>query len=183
MRPTIATSAILTPDSERTAALLRDASRSRLAPLPDSGTGAALLDRRAIERMLPHRDPFLLIDCVDALDTGSGVIVASYDLDNAADVLAGHFPGRPVWPGVLQVEAIAQAGCILCAAQRAEPLTEVAATHILGARFVRPVVPGALVEIIAVGIEDGLFYTVVGQCLQHGEVCSAAALSAYIPTN
>ncbi len=167
-------------DAETAAEFLREACRARLAS-SSLLAGEPLLDRAAIERWLPHRGTFLLVDRVDALDCVSGTIVAAYDLENAADVLRGHFPGRPVWPGVLQVEAIAQAGCILCAATRSEPLTEVAATHILGARFVRPIVPGAPVEIVATGIDDGLFYSVVGQCLQNGEICSAAALSAYVP--
>ena len=160
-------------------ALLREMCRSPIAP---GSTGVRpILDRQAIERLLPHRDPFLLVDVVHRWERGDGVIAASYDLDHASAVLAGHFPGWPVWPGVLQVEAIAQAGCLLSALQRDEALTEVAATHIRGARFVRPITPGAPVEIVVTGIEEGLFYTVIGQCLQRGEVCSAAVLSAYIP--
>jgi 3-hydroxyacyl-[acyl-carrier-protein] dehydratase len=169
-------------DPTEAAALLRDVSRSRLTPAPAEGA-PAVLDREAIERLLPHRDPFLLVDAVHALDREGGVIAASYDLARAEAVLAGHFPGRPVWPGALQVEAIAQVGCILCAVQRDEPLEDVSATHFLGARFVRPITPGAPVEIVAMGAEEGFFYTVVGQCLQHGEVCSAAVLSAYTPTS
>jgi 3-hydroxyacyl-[acyl-carrier-protein] dehydratase len=158
--------------------LLRDAGRARMPGAPPS-TGVPLLARPAVEDLLPHRDPFLLVDEVHGLDTAGGVISTSYDLARASWVFAAHFPGRPVWPGVLQVEAIAQSGCVLYAAQRGRPLREVAATHILGARFVRAVVPGAGLEVVARGFEDGLFFTVVGQCLQGGRVCSAAALRAY----
>jgi 3-hydroxymyristoyl/3-hydroxydecanoyl-(acyl carrier protein) dehydratase len=158
--------------------LLRDACRGRLA---DALPGAVVLDRDAVERLLPHRDPFLLVDEVRLLDAERGLIAGTYDLDRAAWVFAAHFPGRPMWPGVLQVEAIGQAGCVLYAAGRGRSMREVSSTSILGARFVRPVVPGGAVEIVARGFEDGLFFTVVGQCLQNGRVCSAAALQALTP--
>jgi 3-hydroxymyristoyl/3-hydroxydecanoyl-(acyl carrier protein) dehydratase len=169
-------------DAHGADAILRDATRTRLGRPGTNGPTPAL-DRQAIERLLPHRDPFLLVDQVDFVDRPNGLITASYDLQRASHVLAGHFPGRPVWPGVLQVEAIAQTGCLLCAIQRDEALDEVAATHILGARFVRPIVPGAPVEIVATGAEAGLFYTVIGQCLQHGSVCAAAVISAFTPSS
>ncbi len=181
MTALVSSARLVTPlDPDAVAALLREASRSRLVP-PATEAALPLLDLAGIERLLPHRDPFLLVDQVTALDREAGLMVACYDIARAAAVLAGHFPGRPLWPGVLQAEAVAQAGCLLLALQRDEPLVEVAATHILGARFVRPITPGAPVEIIVAGAEDGLFYTVVGQCLQRGEVCSATALSAYVP--
>jgi 3-hydroxyacyl-[acyl-carrier-protein] dehydratase len=160
--------------------LFREACRGRLdGALAE--TGAPVLDREAVQRLLPHQDAFLLVDEVHHLDTAGGLVAASYDLARAAWVFAAHFPGRPMWPGVLQVEAIGQSGCLLYAARQGRPVSDVAGTSILGARFVRPVVPGGTVEIVARGWEDGLFFTVVGQCLQRGQVCSAAALQAVTP--
>src|SRR5262249_10837202 len=107
-----------------------------------------------------------------------GLIAARYDLGRARDVLAGHFPAYPVWPGVLQVEAVGQAGIVLNlrrAGEAAPP--NVALTHVLGARFMRPVLPGGDVEILARVLEDGLFFTIVGQCLRDGAICSVAAVS------
>ncbi len=139
--------------------------------------GYSSMDRDQIQSILPHRGLFLLLDQAHVLDPRNGVIVARYALSRANDIFAGHFPFRPVWPGVLQVEAIAQAGILLyIKLMGASDVSSLAMTHILQARFIRPVVPGGDVEIVARVLEDGLFFTVVGQCLQNDRVCSVAAL-------
>lgn len=138
---------------------------------------APVLDRSGIEGVLPHRDPFLLVDRVTLLDVDRNLIVGRYDLARAAAVLSGHFPGHPVWPGALQVEAITQAGTILALKRADVPASESFALVRTLARFLRPIVPGADVEIICTVAEDGLLGTMVGQCLQHGALCSVAAVT------
>src|ERR671932_884934 len=69
------------------------------------------LGRAEIEAILPHRDPFLLIDEVVELKPGERV-VARKRVRPDEWYLAGHFPGRPVMPGVLIVEAMAQTGAV-----------------------------------------------------------------------
>ncbi|MFM8302789.1 MAG: 3-hydroxyacyl-ACP dehydratase FabZ [Actinomycetota bacterium] len=68
-------------------------------------------DSDALVALLPHRPPFRFVDTVDELDPG-GTVVARYRVTGEEAFLAGHFPGNPVFPGVIQLEALAQAGAI-----------------------------------------------------------------------
>ena len=61
--------------------------------------------------LLPHRPPFRFVDDVDAFEPGVS-ITARYRVRGDEEFLAGHFPGNPVFPGVIQLEALAQAGAI-----------------------------------------------------------------------
>jgi 3-hydroxyacyl-[acyl-carrier-protein] dehydratase len=68
-------------------------------------------DGDALVALLPHRAPFLFVDAVDACEPAVSVR-AHYQVTGAEPFLAGHFPGNPIFPGVLQLEALAQTGAI-----------------------------------------------------------------------
>lgn len=100
------------------------------------------LDINEIQRILPHRYPFLLIDRVVDLERRQR-IVAIKNVTANEPFFAGHFPGFPIMPGVLIVEAIAQAGAALLLTEVDDREGKLAVfTGIEKARFRRQVVPG-----------------------------------------
>lgn len=101
-----------------------------------------MIDIRGIEKSIPHRYPFLLIDRVLEVDPRKSA-VALKNVTYNEPFFTGHFPGEPIMPGVLIIEALAQAGAVLMLhdmPNRDEKL--VLFTGIDKARFRRPVVPG-----------------------------------------
>ncbi|MCE7002126.1 beta-hydroxyacyl-ACP dehydratase [Kibdelosporangium philippinense] len=159
--------------TDEIAVLYRHAEKNRLV---DHRPTATVLDRAAIEAVLPHRDPFLLVDRVTMLDSERDIVIARYDLARAREIFTGHFPDRPVYPGVLQIETVAQTG-LIAGGIRNGGVKGVAVTHVLAARFMWPVPPDGEIEVIARIVEDGLFMTIVGQVLHGDKICSVSAIS------
>ena len=104
------------------------------------------LGRAEIEAILPHREPFLLIDEVLELEPGSRV-VARKAVRPDEWYLAGHFPGRPVMPGVLIVEAMAQTGAVAVLSQDENRGRIALFAGIDDVRFKRIVEPGDELEL------------------------------------
>jgi 3-hydroxyacyl-[acyl-carrier-protein] dehydratase len=109
--------------------------------VPDAPFG-----RAEIEAILPHREPFLLIDEVLELEPGERV-VARKTVRADEWYLSGHFPGRPVMPGVLIVEAMAQTGAVAVLSEEQNRGRLALFAGIDGVRFKRIVEPGDELEV------------------------------------
>ena len=140
-----------------------------------------MLDIRAIERILPHRYPFLLVDRVDEI--GDDKIVARKLVSRNEPHFNGHFPGHPVMPGVLIIEALAQAGALLAAQVVGfDPATQVIYFMAIDkARFRKPVVPGDLLTLEVVPLrKGGAIWKMRGEAKVDGTVVAEAELLASI---
>lgn len=102
-----------------------------------------VLDTLQIQNLLPHRYPFLLIDTVTGCEPGKS-ISAIKNVTINEPFFQGHFPGRPIMPGVLIIEAMAQAGGVLynVSSEGIEPGQLFYLVAVDDARFRRPVFPG-----------------------------------------
>jgi 3-hydroxyacyl-[acyl-carrier-protein] dehydratase len=104
------------------------------------------LGRREIEEILPHRDPFLLLDEVIELEPGVRVVARKLVREDEW-YLTGHFPGRPIMPGVLMVEAMAQTGAVAVLSDEENRGKLALFAGIDDVRFKRLVVPGDELEL------------------------------------
>ena len=139
-----------------------------------------MIDIAGILKCLPHRYPFLLLDRVLELDPGAR-IHALKNVTINEPFFQGHFPGRPVMPGVLIVEAMAQAGGIL-ALRTANECTDGKLPLFRGiekAKFRRTVIPGDQLHLHArVVRRRQALWTFEAEARVDGEVAAEAELSA-----
>src|ERR1700685_4518803 len=101
-----------------------------------------LLDINAIQKILPHRYPFLLVDAIEEMEPKKHIVGIKNVTINES-YFQGHFPGQPVMPGVLIIESMAQTGGLLLlkeVSDRGKKMLYFVAID--NARFRRPVVPG-----------------------------------------
>lgn len=136
-----------------------------------------------IMKMLPHRYPFLLVDRLEVEVPGEkGVGIKNVTMNE--EFFQGHFPGNPVMPGVLQIEAMAQtAGAIVRAAEEnyAETSKSVLFMSIDGVKFRKPVKPGDQLRMHVEKIKERRnIFVFKGQSMVDGQVVSEAEFTAMI---
>ena len=127
---------------------------------------------------LPHRYPFLLVDRV--LELTDDKVVALKNVTINEPFFQGHFPCAPVMPGVLQIEAMAQAGGILASKVVSfDPATQVMLFMAIDAvKFRKAVVPGDQLHIQVVPLRKGKIFKMAGEIKVDGQVVSSAEFLA-----
>jgi 3-hydroxyacyl-[acyl-carrier-protein] dehydratase len=138
-----------------------------------------LMDIDGIREHLPHRYPFLLVDRVVELVPGES-IVAYKNLSINEEFFQGHFPGKPVFPGVLMLEAMAQAAGILGFKSQDKTPADGSIYYFVGAddlRFKRPCVPGDQIYLYAkiLGDRRGIWKFAV-RAEVDGQLCASATI-------
>ena len=139
------------------------------------------MDINEIMKYLPHRYPFLLVDRI--VEIGEARIVGIKNVTINEPFFQGHFPGHPIMPGVLLIEAMAQVGGIFAfKSLNATPDTKIVYfMGIDGARFRKPVLPGDQVRFeLELLKKRGPVYSFKGNAFVDGKVVAEAELLATI---
>ena len=144
-----------------------------------------LMDVVEIQEILPHRYPFLLVDRVNTLNKGED-IVAFKNVSISEPVFQGHFPGHPIYPGVMILEGLAQAGGLL-AFQSMDLTKEEVAEKVVyfmsidKAKFRKPVRPGDRLEYrVSVIKRKGSIWMLDGKAYVDDQLVSEAELKAMV---
>lgn len=127
--------------------------------------------------ILPHRYPFLLVDKVVAIDLEANTIIAQKNVTFNEEFFQGHFPGAPIMPGVLMLEALAQTGGILV---HQKGFTDKSAVilNVSNAKFRNPVKPGDVLMIHAEGVYvSSKGGRIKGRAMVNGKIAVEAELA------
>lgn len=138
---------------------------------------ASLLTMEEIKKILPHRYPFLLVDKVVQIDIEKDLIVAHKNVTINEQFFLGHFPEKPIMPGVLILEALAQTGGILVH-EKTKTKKIALLLNIAKAKFRRPVVPGDVLELYVEGIHiSNTGGKILAKAKVEGQLAAEAELS------
>ncbi|MFZ0275926.1 MAG: 3-hydroxyacyl-ACP dehydratase FabZ [Candidatus Sulfotelmatobacter sp.] len=145
-----------------------------------------MMERSEIETMIPHRPPFLWIDRVEKLEPGVRCVAVKF-VDPADPIFAGHFPAKPLLPGVLLIEAVAQTAAVMLGpAARQAANNARGGVALLGAvnhfKFLKPVAPGQELRIeTKILTKVGRMAYIGGTVWVEGEMVAKGELSVVSP--
>ncbi len=145
-----------------------------------------MLDAIEIQKIIPHRFPFLLIDRVMEIKEGDSIL-AYKNVSISEHIFQGHFPGHPIYPGVMIVEGLAQAGGILAFKSLGEKDQKEIANKVVyfmsidKCKFRAPVTPGDRLEYrVSVIKHRGSIWVLRGEAFVDGKITTEAELKAMI---
>ncbi len=157
---------------------------------PGEATRVVSIQRREIEQLVPHRDPMLLLDRVTSVDLEQRAATGTRLIDPLDPILAGHFPGEPIYPGFLMLEMMGQLGlCLqhLDSAGRVEVLPEdsprpVRLLKVHGAMFLGEGRPGDELTVLSQLVEEGGYTAIMaGQVMKNDAILAVAIMEAFLP--
>lgn len=139
-----------------------------------------MMDIKEIQKFLPHRYPFLLVDRIVEMEPGAKAVGIKNVTINE-EFFHGHFPGQPIMPGVLIIEAMAQVGGILAFRSGVNMGKAVYFMSIEKAKFRKPVVPGDQLRLeIQVLQQRGNVWRFSGNANVEGKVAAEAEFTAMV---
>lgn len=147
-----------------------------------SPTEGVVFDINAILKMLPHRYPFLMVDRITDYDPDNNRIVGVKNITFNEPQFTGHFPDRPIFPGVLILEAMAQTGCLLLMSKGVDPEKKlVLFTGMNNVKFRKEVTPGdqMVMELEMTRFRFNICH-LVGKAYVDGKLAAEAELSAAV---
>jgi 3-hydroxyacyl-[acyl-carrier-protein] dehydratase len=148
--------------------------------MPDAGTQIREADLALIQRIIPHRYPFLLIDKVRDIIAGESCIGIK-NVTNNEPHFQGHFPDMPIMPGVMIIEAMAQTSGVLVGVTMGliDKQAKVFFMGVDGVKFRRKVVPGDVLELyVKVVRGGGRVWKFSGEARVEGELATEATFTA-----
>jgi 3-hydroxyacyl-[acyl-carrier-protein] dehydratase len=139
-----------------------------------------MMDIKEIQKFLPHRYPFLMVDRILEINPGNKV-TGIKNITINEEFFRGHFPGQPIMPGVLIIEALAQVAGVLAFHSGATPGKSVFFMSIEKAKFRRPVIPGDQLKLEATILQHrGNVWKFVGNALVEEKIVAEAEFTAMV---
>jgi 3-hydroxyacyl-[acyl-carrier-protein] dehydratase len=142
------------------------------------------MERSGIEALIPHRPPFLWIDWVEELEPGVRCVAVKV-VDQANPVFAGHFPAKPILPGIFLIEAVAQTAGVMLGSTATAAAVSAGGVALLAAvnrfKFLKPVTPGQELRVETKKLTEALQMAYVGGTVWvDGEMVANGELSVVL---